>query len=187
MFITQRVFDPELVGCAVHISGADRKGNAFNRVYLVKEAKGETLSLTDCKGAFGYANIKDFNSHLKMEILERPQAIPERVQKKPEQLEMMQVVQEVPRAPRNKKNMAQGRIIRTTAQIQAEEKAIEFFLQKAYGHPVRLEKIIHAAKANGWNWNNKNASSFMRTAIKNGAKIKKVGYGTYAYNNEVQS
>jgi hypothetical protein len=184
VFITQRVFDPELVGCAVYIGGTTSGGIKYNQVYLVKEAKGETLSLVDFKGGYTYATIKDFNNYLKMDILERPQAIPERVQKQPEQLEMVQVIQDI---PRNKKVMAKERNIRTTEQIRAEEKEIELFLQKSEGRPIRLEKIVHIAKAQGWNWNNKNASSFMRSAIKNGAQIKKVGYGTYAFAAEVQA
>jgi hypothetical protein len=176
MFITQRVFDPELVGCAVHIGGTSSGGVKFDRVYLVKEAKGETLSLIDFKGEFGYADIKDFNNNLKMVILERPQAIPDRVQ----------VIQEPPKN-RSCRVMTQPRVIRSVEQAKNEALAVVAVLE-AKGHPIRLETIIQAMNILDYkHWNTNNASSFMRTAMKHGANLKKVKRGIYQFGAEVQA
>lgn len=76
LIVTERVFNPKLLGKAVYIVGYDIDGEHYDRVFLVKDVKGTLISLINCQGStIENLHIEHFiygENSLKMTVLEVP-------------------------------------------------------------------------------------------------------------------
>lgn len=70
--ITKRVFNPELKGKAVRITGHDLQGRYWNNVYLVSGINDDRIGLIDHEAKIFTLTLKDFevSVNLKLEVWE---------------------------------------------------------------------------------------------------------------------
>lgn len=62
MFSTAKVFNPELSGRAVRITGHDIEGEYCDRLFLVKSVKGEYITVVNCQGTvIGDIHLENFD------------------------------------------------------------------------------------------------------------------------------
>ena len=166
VFIQTKVFDPTLEGQAIALKGSAKGNNGYYSIdgnYIISKVNGKRMDVIGAKGNYGIL-VSDIESNaVKMDILgvEKPET-----QKQQEQ-------------PKKKSGIT--RRMRSEAERKEDNEYLEYFLYEQ--GPLRLDKIISLMVRNGRkHWDGNNGCGFIRTAIKDGSKIKRVGYGTYAYN-----
>lgn len=169
VFIQTKVFDPTLVGKAVSLEGVVRIGLIdynVNGHYIISEVDGKTMQLLGAKKDQSL-HVSDFDSdRMKMDILGV---------EKPETQKQQQEQQE----PKKKSGIT--RLMRTEAERNEDNEYLEYLLYE-HGKPMRLEDIINLMVENGRkHWDGRNGCGFIKTAIKDGRKIDRVGYGMYSY------
>ena len=76
LFVSSKVFNPELQGKAVRIKGFDIEGEDWDRLFLVKNVGGEYLDLVNWQGKeIANVHMENFNhadDGLKLIVLEEP-------------------------------------------------------------------------------------------------------------------
>lgn len=164
MFIQTKVFDPELLGRAVVLDGTTRIGGIdynVSGVYIVSKVEGKTIQLLGVVKKHGL-HISDFeNKRVKMHILgvENPGTQKQREPKK------------IP-----------FRRVRKKEERQLDNEFLEYILRHNK-KPMELNEIIERMARKGRShWNGSNGSGFVKTAIKDGYRIVRVGHGIYSYN-----
>lgn len=190
LFIQTKVFDPELGGKAIQLAGDSLEGEVLDGLYLVRGVDGQYIRLIN---RFG----KEFNLHLdnfehreglKLQILELPQ---QQAIKIPDKVAVMETLPEIEFVEPEKKHKTgfkrnQGsRNIRSYLQIKVDNSHVEWILQQNI-EPLKLEEILKRMQNDHghWHWSNSNASGFVKRAIKDGKRIKQIGYGCYGYDWE---
>jgi hypothetical protein len=159
MFVTKKVFDPALVGKAARVTGFDVDGDKWDKIVLIQEANGEHIRVLDRSGEDYGIHMENFDDKdgLKLIILQEPQEQPK------------------------KTRIVEGRKQRTVEQAKKDSSEVTALLA-AKGYALRLETVLKGMRSLGHkHWNNSNASSFMKQAIKHGAPIKRLERGVYVY------
>ena len=74
LFITKKIFDPNLTGKAVQLYGIDSKGGYWGKnIYLVSKADGEILRLIGNTGIVVKIHLENFDGgNLNLVVLEVP-------------------------------------------------------------------------------------------------------------------
>lgn len=162
MFIEKKVFDPKLQGEAVYIKGEKIDGVKLDKLFFVRECDGDCIKLIDNRGLKYSLHIKNFEKGtLQMSMLHKPH------------IEAQNKIQRMRGYNSNQ---------RDKSQLIAENEQLMTILRENI-EPLALRKIIQKMHLHGFdNWNNKNASAFMRSAIRNGYPVIKVEHGKYSYD-----
>lgn len=162
MFITKRVFDPDLEGEAVFIRGKVNPVCLVVKVYhdqltmVGKDAKPFTISMDSIESGI-----------YKIEILKREIDLP----KNPD-----------PLIRDKSKRKVLNRHPRTKQQIDDDNKLIEDILRESI-EPMQLMYLLKEMRKRGSkHWNNGNSSSFVKHAIQCGYPVKKIKTGFYGYD-----
>lgn len=170
VFIQTKVFDPMLEGQAVALKGSTKGKYGHYSVdgnYIIAKVNGKRMDVIGAYGQYGIL-VSDIESNaVKMDILgvEKPETQKQQQQEQPQQ----------------KKKSGITRRMRTDAERKEDNEYLEYLLYE-HGKPMRLEDIIKLMIQNGRkHWDGHNGCGFIKTAIKDGRKIDRVGYGMYSY------
>lgn len=76
MYVSVKSFNPKLQGKAIRIKGFDFEGDRYDRLFLVKEVNGESISVVNCQGeVIEDLHIENFDHSeqaLRITVLEEP-------------------------------------------------------------------------------------------------------------------
>ncbi|MDQ0412686.1 hypothetical protein [Mesobacillus stamsii] len=60
LFIQTKAFNPSLIGCAVRIKGHDVDGEAYNRLFLVKDTESDHIKVVNSVGSVLEIGMENF-------------------------------------------------------------------------------------------------------------------------------
>jgi len=160
MFVEKKVFDPNLEGKAVYLQAHETK--VENGLYLVNIAEGEHLALINHRGDMEDFHVSYFEDERnKLQVIEPPHI-----------------------EPGNKIKRMRGYTtnLRSAEEVREETEILISVLKEHIGS-IPLREIIKKMQSQGLkHWNNKNATSYIKSAMRNGYPIVKPEYGHYAYD-----
>lgn len=163
MFITKKVFDPELKGKAVKLSGSLIEGN-----FVVVKVLDFDIDVIGEGCSIERFPMEDFeHGAVELNVLTLPQ--------------LQQTA--IPKSHTKGFTRNQGvRNNRTIEQVKIENTDLETILQE-HIEPLKLEGILDRMRKQGHtHWNHQNATGFVKHAIKCSYRIKKFAYGVYGYD-----
>ncbi len=161
MFVEKKVFDPNLEGKAVYLHGS-AAGVLFDGFHLVSTVEGENITVIDRLMSECALSVDDINqSDIMFRVLEAPHI-----------------------EPGNKINRKRGYTStqRSAEEVREENEFLISILREQLGS-IPLHEIIKKMQGQGLkHWNNRNATSYIKSAMRNGYPIVKPEYGHYAYD-----
>lgn len=185
MFITKKVFNPELVGKAVYLTAnrADATG-----VYIVSYVDNEDLHLVDHTAIISKYHTSFFDvAGNYLQVLEIPNPISFKEYDKLVVMDTLPEIEIIEPIKPHKTGFTRNqgsRNKRTITQVKKENAELENILRESI-EPMVLGDITREMRRLGYkHWGNSNASGFVQHAIKCGVKIEKTSYGVYSYSWE---